>query len=74
MTLEFDPRTGFAQQEDKIGELLVPTSRPSPPTPPKQANSPPEVTLVGVGFDDIYDDWQRYSLDSPPGLVLLPGV
>ncbi len=74
MTLEFDPRTGFAQPEDKIGELLVPTSRPSPLTPPKQANSPPEVTLVGVGFDDIYDDWQRYSLDSPPGLVLLPGV
>ena len=74
MTLEFDPRTGFAQPEDKIGELLIPVRR-SPPSKLAQTNTPPTVTpLTGVSFDDLYNDWERFSLDSPPGLVLLPGV
>ena len=74
MTLEFDPRTGFAQPEDKIGELLIPIRRPSA-TKPTQINSAPIVSsLSGISFDDIYNDWERFSLDSPPGLVLLPGV
>ena len=72
MSLEFDPRTGFAQREDKLGELLVPRkSSFLPPSPGKQA-APPS-SLVGVGCDDLHADWDRYALEYPPGLVLIPG-
>ncbi len=77
MTLEFDPRTGFAQQEDKIGELLIPSHHPaSLPSQTKHTNSPPEVatSLMGVEFGDVFDGWERYSLVTPPGVVLLPGI
>ena len=78
MTMEFDPRTGFAQAEDKIGELLVPRKAAdlTPPVKPKQANAPPVVSqcLMGVGFDTVYEDWERYTLEYPPGLVMLPGT
>lgn len=78
MTMEFDPRTGFAQAEDKIGELLVPrkTAGLTPTVKPRQANAPPVVTqcLMGVGFDSLYEDWERYALEYPPGLVMLPGT
>ena len=78
MTLEFDPRTGFAQKEDKIGELLIPHhnrfSNPSPQSSTTQLNNEPVVSqLIGIGLDDLYADWERYSLEFPHGLVLLPG-
>ena len=77
MSLEFDPRSGFAQKEDKIGELLIPRrSAQAPPTYPSY-NKPTEDTvtssIIGVGVDDLYAEWDRYALDFPPGLVLLPG-
>lgn len=72
MSLEFDPKTGFAQKEDKIGELLIP--RKSIPPPPSGKNTTPPSPLVGVCFDDLHADWERYALESPPGLVLLPGT
>ncbi len=28
---------------------------------------------MGVGLEDLYADWERYSLEFPRGLVLLPG-
>ena len=72
MSLEFDPRTGFAQKEDKIGELLIPRKNGLlPPSANKQAV--PSSPLVGLCFDDLHGDWDRYALDAPPGLVLLPG-
>lgn len=78
MTLEFDPRTGFAQAEDKIGDLLIPhkPATLASPVKSKQANTPPVVTpcLMSVGFDSVYEDWERFALEYPPGLVLLPGV
>ena len=80
MTLEFDPRTGFAQKDDKIGELLIPhrtSHTPSDYSHPlasaKQANGPEVSELIGIGLDDLYADWERYSLESPHGLVMLPG-
>jgi len=43
MTLEFDPRTGFAQAEDKMGELMVvrylPASGSTPLSPSSSAIS-----------------------------------
>ena len=75
MTLEIDPRSGFAQREDKIGELLIPRGKNGSNTPPvpdnKQGGQLSE--LVGLPFDDLFADWERYSLENPPGLVLLPG-
>ena len=78
MSLEFDSRCGFAQPEDKIGELLIPRrSGLAPTTQPQSAskqNSPPVVSpYVDVSFDDLYSDWDRYALTIPPGVVLLPG-
>ena len=29
--------------------------------------------VIGIGLDDLYADWERYSLEYPHGLVLLPG-
>lgn len=79
MTLEFDPRSGFSQREDKIGDLLIPhrsrtsSSDSRPLSPGKQANIPVVSEVIGIGLDDLYADWERYSLDYPHGLVLLPG-
>ena len=79
MTLEFDPRTGFSQKEDKIGDILIPHrnqcshSDSRPLSPVKQANLPIVRELIGIGLDDLYADWERYSLDYPHGMVLLPG-
>lgn len=78
MSLEFDPRSGFAQKEDKIGELLIPRrSGQAPPSFPLH-NKPTEESsvtssIIGVGVDDLYAEWDRYALDFPPGLILLPG-
>ena len=75
MTLEFDLRCGFAQAEDKIGELLIPRGKNGfnkyPLGDAKKDGEP--VELVGLPFNELYADWERYSLESPPGLVLLPG-
>ena len=80
MTLEMDPRTGFAQREDKIGELLIPrhknrTTLPSISFLDSQGSRKEGrvFQLVSVAFDDLYADWERYSLETPPGLVLVPG-
>ncbi len=29
--------------------------------------------LIGIGLEDLYADWERYSLEYPHGLVVLPG-
>ena len=74
MSLEFDPRTGFSQSEDKLGELLIP--RQGAPNFSSSTHSKPPVStppLVGLCNDDLHADWERYALHSPPGLVLLPG-
>ena len=77
MTLEFDPRTGFSQREDKIGELLIPRrngmSQPIVMETQSNKKNNPVTQLVGMAFDDLYADWERYSLECPPGLVLVPG-
>ena len=89
MTLEFDPRTGFAQKEDKIGDLLIPhcslssssshtlsDSRPLSPSKhqlQQQQQGGVVSEVIGLGLEDLYADWERYSLEYPHGLVLLPG-
>ena len=72
MTLEIDPRSGFAQREDRIGELYIPRGKNRQPVPDdKQGKQLSE--LVSLSFDELHADWERYSLETPPGLVLLPG-
>ncbi len=105
MSLEFDPRTGFSQKIDQIGQLLIPRCPPfssssfssSSSSSASSSSSSAMVSsgssdivssssmqmnkplgnvtqqLMGVGLDDLYTDWERYSLDYPHGLVLLPG-
>ncbi len=76
MSLEFDPRTGFAQKEDKIGDLLIPHRSHTPQASVTQLNSNPVQVvskLIGIGLEDLYADWERYSLEYPHGLVVLPG-
>lgn len=72
MSLEFDPRTGFAQREDKLGELLIPRKKSFTPLSLGKQTTPPSPFLV-VGHDDLHAEWDRYTLEYPPGLVLLPG-
>ena len=79
MSLEFDPRCGFAQSEDKVGDLLIPrrngqTLAQTQSNSKQSNNQQPVVSpYVDVTFDDLYTDWDRYSLAVPPGVVLLPG-
>ena len=81
MSIEFDPRTGFAQKEDKIAELLIQGCPKGTATPTFKAlgaegNENSNVASDGavvVTFDDLYMDWERYSLEYPPGMVILPG-
>ena len=78
MSLEFDSRTGFAQREDGVGELLIPRrnglTTPTQPATKQGNNQQPVVSpYVDVNFDDLYADWDRYALNVPPGVVLLPG-
>ena len=77
MSLEFDPRCGFAQSEDKIGELLIPRcNRVTPAASPKQTNNQQALVsspYTDVSFDELYADWDRYALNAPPGVVVLPG-
>ena len=82
MSLEFDSRCAFAQREDKIGDLLIPRRNGLTPaasaqqsqSQSKQQNTQPVVApYVDVNFDDLYTDWDRYALNVPPGVVLLPG-
>ena len=76
MSLEFDPRCGFAQSEDKMGDLLIPRRNGMTTVQnSKQANSqqPVVAPYLDVSFDDLYTDWDRFALNVPPGVVLLPG-
>ena len=79
MSLEFDSKCGFAQQEDKIGDLLIPrqnrltTSVQSQSSSSKQNTQPVVAPYVDVNFDDLYTDWDRYALNIPPGVIVLPG-
>lgn len=71
MSLEFDPRSGFAQPDDKIANLLVPRkSGPSRTTPSTDTTV---SKMVGISFEELHSDWQHYGLETPAGLVLLPG-
>ena len=74
MSLEFDPQTGFAQKED-IGELLIPRRNGLTSSTPSLGSklATPLPPVVEVCYDDIHTDWDRYALELPPGLVLLPG-
>ena len=70
MTLEFDPHTGFSQQEDKLVELLIPRRNAVKDYNKKHS---PVTELVNIPFNDLYADWEKYNLECPPGLVLVPG-
>ena len=73
MSLEFDPKCGFAQQEDKLASLLIPRKKAgdseAPPTTETVVSS-----MIGISLDDLYSDFQHFGLDTPAGLVLIPGI
>ena len=68
MTMEFDPRSGFAQNEDKIADLLIPRKNIS--SSPSSNKDTVDTAMIEVTFEDIYNGFQ---LPCPAGLVLLPG-
>ena len=72
MSLEFDSRSGFAQPEDKIADLMIP--RRNGLTAATPSTDTTVSKMVGVSFEDLHSDWQQYGLDTPAGLVLLPGT
>ena len=75
MSLELDSKCGFAQPEDKLASLLIPCK--SNFSQEQSVNSKPTDTTVtkmfGVTFDDLYSNFQHFGLDTPAGLVVLPG-
>ena len=77
MSLEFDPRCGFAQSEDKMGDLMVPRRNGLSTLQNSKSHNNSQQTVdppyLGVTFDELYTDWDRYDLIVPPGVVLLPG-
>ena len=70
MTMEFDPRSGFAQNEDKIANFLIPRNKSQTLSPLPSNKETSESAMIEVTFEDIYNGLQ---LSCPAGLVLVPG-
>ena len=72
MSLKFDPKCGFAQ-EDKLDSLLIVCKKTGnsevPPTTETVVSS-----MSGINLDNLYSDFQQCGLDIPAGLILIPGI
>lgn len=71
MTIEFDPKCGFAQQEDKLASLLIPRTVGGAS---EVVTTETSVTpMIGISLEDLYTDFRHFGLQTPAGLVLVPG-
>jgi len=70
MSLEFDSRSGFAQQWDKMQEFNLP-QRITPTT--EDANKAKLPSTVTIDKSEIHYNWGDGQVEIPNGLVLLPG-
>jgi len=70
MSLEFDSRSGFAQQWDKMQELILPQRITSTADDASKAKLPSTVT---IDKSEIHYNWGDGLVEVPNGLVLLPG-
>jgi E3 ubiquitin-protein ligase MYCBP2 len=73
MSLEFDPKCGFAQREDKLADLMIPRQQTSPSSDSDDTSNVIVSPMIDVSFDDVYADYEHFGLSTPAGLVLLPG-
>jgi len=70
MSLEFDSRSGFAQQWDKMQEFILPQCITSTADDTNKTKPPSTVTIEK---SEMHYNWGDGQVDIPNGLVLLPG-
>ena len=74
MSLEFDSRSGFAQQWDKMEEFIIPhvpaTNITNTSTADNKTKPPATIT---IDKSDIHYKWGESQVEIPNGLVLVPG-
>lgn len=78
LSLEFDPKCGFAQPEDKLMNILIPRDVGNGVTTETSDEDPSSTdtvvtTMIGVNFEDIYANFQNFGVATPAGLIVLPG-
>ncbi len=73
LSLEFDSKCGFAQQEDKLIDILIPREERATDNDDSEGSST-VTNIMGIGFEEMYANFQNFGLSVPAGLVLLPGV
>jgi len=73
MSLEFDSRSGFAQQWDKMEEFVISNVLPTTTTNNNTDNKTKEVATITIDKSDIHYKWGENLVEIPNGLVLLPG-
>lgn len=72
MSLEFDSRSGFAQQWDKMEEFVIPNVSPTIITNAGNDKSKGPAVIT-IDKSDIHYKWGDSQVEIPNGLVLLPG-
>ena len=73
MSLEFDSRSGFAQQWDKMEEFIIPNVRPNVITNTSNDKTIKEPIKITIDKLEVHYKWGENEVDIPSGLVLLPG-
>ena len=73
MSLEFDSRSGFAQQWDKMEEFVIPNVPLAVNTNNNDENKTKEPATITIEKSDIHYKWGESQVEIPNGLVLLPG-
>ena len=72
MSLEFDSRSGFAQQWDKMEEFVIPNVPVTNITSNSREKTKEPVTIT-IDKSEIHYKWGENHVEIPNGLVLLPG-
>ena len=73
MSLEFDSRSGFAQQWDKMEEFVIPNVSPNIITSTSNNKTNKEPVKITIDKSEVHYKWGDNEVEIPNGLVLLPG-
>lgn len=72
MSLEFDSRSGFSQQWDKMEDFVIPNTSPASVMNTGE-NKGKEPATVTIEKSEIHYKWGDSQVEIPNGLVMLPG-